>query len=254
MEVGDSSVEEMAQYYIKEIQTLQPEGPYFLGGLSFGGLAAFEMAQQLHAQGHKVALLALFDAGTPDYERLEVNDSVRRVQHHWDRVKRLNLQGRVEYVRSRVGKVIKNSYEKLNSKYRIAGTRKVHSMPKRLLPQDLLVEDKIGQAFEKYVPQIYPGKITLFRAANRSQENHTNPMLGWEGLAADGLEIHEVPGDHGSMIVEPHVGALAERLRGCIDKALIKTDQVIEQAQPELMDQIRIDLHLCLLMSSMLIQ
>ncbi|HAJ64533.1 MAG TPA: non-ribosomal peptide synthetase, partial [Cyanobacteria bacterium UBA8543] len=54
-------VKDMAAYYIKEIRTLQPEGPYFLAGYSFGGLVAFEMAQQLHAQGQKVALLALCD-------------------------------------------------------------------------------------------------------------------------------------------------------------------------------------------------
>lgn len=51
----------MAAHYIREIRTLQPEGPYLLGGASFGGLVAFEMAQQLQAQGQQVALLALMD-------------------------------------------------------------------------------------------------------------------------------------------------------------------------------------------------
>ncbi|MGB7949035.1 MAG: amino acid adenylation domain-containing protein, partial [Candidatus Binatia bacterium] len=61
----DTRVEDMASRYVREIQLLQPEGPYFLGGHCFGGLIAFEMAQQLHAQGQTVALLALMDSFVP---------------------------------------------------------------------------------------------------------------------------------------------------------------------------------------------
>jgi thioesterase domain-containing protein len=57
-----NSIEEMATAYTDELLTIQPEGPYFLGGYSFGGLVAFEMAQQLQAQGHAIALLALLDS------------------------------------------------------------------------------------------------------------------------------------------------------------------------------------------------
>ncbi|NEQ27466.1 MAG: non-ribosomal peptide synthetase, partial [Microcoleus sp. SIO2G3] len=56
-----NQVEDLAAFYIKEMKRLQPEGPYFLTGVSFGGVVAFEMAQQLHSQGEKVALLALLD-------------------------------------------------------------------------------------------------------------------------------------------------------------------------------------------------
>ena len=55
----------MAAHYIEEIRTLQPEGPYFIGGHCIGGLIAFEMAQQLHRQGERVGLLALFDSYAP---------------------------------------------------------------------------------------------------------------------------------------------------------------------------------------------
>ena len=58
-------VEDMAAHYIREIQTIQPKGPYLLGGRCFGGRVALEMAQQLQAQGEKVAILAIVEAGTP---------------------------------------------------------------------------------------------------------------------------------------------------------------------------------------------
>jgi thioesterase domain-containing protein len=56
------SVEEMASHYISEIKTINPEGPYALGGFSFGGIIAFEMAKQLKAEGKKVKIVALFDS------------------------------------------------------------------------------------------------------------------------------------------------------------------------------------------------
>ncbi|OQY54262.1 MAG: hypothetical protein B6247_12250 [Candidatus Parabeggiatoa sp. nov. 2] len=54
-------VEDLAAYYIKALRVVQPSGPYFLGGSSFGGTIAFEMAQQLQAVDQKVALLAMID-------------------------------------------------------------------------------------------------------------------------------------------------------------------------------------------------
>ena len=98
-QVGHDCIEEMAEFYIKEIRTLQPEGPYFFGGASFGGLAAYEIAQQLQARGHRVALLALFDTAGPGYPRLlpgttvlrsKVYNFVRRVQHHKESLQRLD--------------------------------------------------------------------------------------------------------------------------------------------------------------------
>lgn len=61
-------IEEMAAAYIAAIQTVQPAGPYRLGGWSFGGVVAFEMAQRLQHQGHAVSLLALFDCKAPQLE------------------------------------------------------------------------------------------------------------------------------------------------------------------------------------------
>ena len=63
-------IEEMAAHYLAQIRLIQPNGPYFLAGLSTGGNIAWEIAQRLHAQGEKVALLALFDSNAPGYYQL----------------------------------------------------------------------------------------------------------------------------------------------------------------------------------------
>ncbi len=54
-------VEAMAAYYLMAMRVHQPAGPYYVGGSSFGGLVAFEIAQQLRAQGEDVGLVALMD-------------------------------------------------------------------------------------------------------------------------------------------------------------------------------------------------
>ena len=64
--------------------------------------------------------------------------------------------------------------------------------------------------------QVYPERVTLFRAIENIW--FIDHDLGWSELAPGGLEIHDVPGDTFSMLQEPHVQGLAEKLRDCIDR------------------------------------
>src|SRR6185369_9733053 len=61
-----TTIESMAASYIKEMRSLQPEGPYQITGLSMGAVVAFEMAQQLKQMNESVSLLALLDGGCED--------------------------------------------------------------------------------------------------------------------------------------------------------------------------------------------
>ncbi len=97
---GLERVEDMAATYLQAIRTRQPCGPYYLAGLSFGGVVAFEMAQQLRAQGQEVALLALFD--TQLEASLADLESARRrslLERAWQPVRELFLKARFHYTR-----------------------------------------------------------------------------------------------------------------------------------------------------------
>jgi pimeloyl-ACP methyl ester carboxylesterase/acyl carrier protein len=59
------TIEEMAMEFVKDIRQIQPEGPYFVGGYSFGGVAAYEMVQLLQKQSAKTAGLILLDTANP---------------------------------------------------------------------------------------------------------------------------------------------------------------------------------------------
>ena len=194
-QVPHSRVEDMAAHYIKEILTIQPEGPYFLGGYSLGGVVAFEMAQQFHAQGQKVAMLALFDTQGPGwFKPLPFHTKVSR---HLSNFLQLELKEKLTYVKERL-------------------TGKFYSDNKRKSP--LLMA--LDEAARDYVPQVYSGRAILFRASEQPpvEWGRTDPQLGWGSLVAGGLEIHEVPGNHGSILSEPYVRVIAEKLQACLDR------------------------------------
>ena len=86
-QVPETDLQAMAARYVTEIRSLQPRGPYYLGGLSFGGVVAFEMARALDAQGERVGLLALFDTTRPGHwtslsKRQRFSNYARRVRYH----------------------------------------------------------------------------------------------------------------------------------------------------------------------------
>src|SRR5208282_2948718 len=89
--VENTSVEEMARAFVKELRQFQPEGPYFLGGFCLGGLLALEAAQQLTAVGQEVALLAMIQSMPPDARCFR--PSASRLHRQWyGTKKRISLE------------------------------------------------------------------------------------------------------------------------------------------------------------------
>ena len=250
-QVGHESVEEMAAYYIKEIKSLQPKGPYYLGGSSFGGLAAFEIARQLSAAGDEIGLLALLDTGTPDYPiflpsttkfRSKVYEAVRRIQHHRDSLTQLEKQERFNYIKAKIGRVqlkykrkFRNSYKKAVREF-FTRFRDESAIPSKYLQ----LEDKIWKAGQQYAPKYYAGKVTLFIASVQPLGIVADRSLGWDRFT-DRLEIHEVPGHHGSIVKEPYVSVTAKKLRACIDRTLNDRQQTNHSFEQEASRQSRYD-------------
>jgi acyl transferase domain-containing protein/thioesterase domain-containing protein/acyl carrier protein len=242
-------VEEMAAYYIEEVRRLQPEGPYYLAGSSFGGIVGYEMAQQLHEQGQRVALLALFDTYGPDYPRLLSTTTVLqrkiarvklRASLHWSNLKLLDSGQRLAYVREKSRKALRMLNRKRRALARdfkkklydlllpevVALTRFKavshfrNALKRILLPEDIRAAQETGnQASLNYEPKPYlnTGKVVLFRATEQPSGIYPDPFNGWSGLIPD-LEVCDVAGHHGSIIREPRVQALARLLNEYLDR------------------------------------
>jgi amino acid adenylation domain-containing protein len=204
-----ASVQEMAVHYLKEMRELQPVGPYFLGGRSLGGTIAFEMARQLRADGHEVALLALLDTYPAQPARF-----VRRLAGHATNLRGLSLSEKFGYIvqktrfvprkiKGRVWRAIYDSLQKLG----------------RTLPRALhRVTEFNSFAAHRYLPQTYDGHVTLFWACEDLRASN-DPVACWRALAVGGLEVQKIPGDHLNIIKEPHVAELANKLTDCLQRA-----------------------------------
>ncbi|BAY48354.1 amino acid adenylation domain-containing protein [Scytonema sp. HK-05] len=231
-----TSIEDMAAYYIEALRTVQPRGPYFLGGWSFGGLVAFEMAQQLQASGHEVALLALLDTAAPvSSNQPSVGDSLRFL---FTTVARYIWSFFLDYFYL-ISASNKNQVDSFTSRFplfnpifnnfvrRIETNLFSHFIPqesKSRILRELTIRPMLrvfhanSQATVNYVPQVYPHRITLFRTSVQSSIAEANLTMGWGEIALKGVEIHNIPGNHLTMLRKPHIQVLAEQLKACIEK------------------------------------
>jgi aspartate racemase len=184
------SLEEMATHYIKEIRTVQPEGPYFLGGYSLGGVIAYEMAQQLTAQGEETGLVVLLDS-------------------YPGKVKSMR-QSFLRLLLSPQQLFFDMPYAAVDSMRRRIKRGKVAPGLKTVFHTNFAIADR-------YVLKPYAGRVALFRAAEKSWRTSSDPYALWSTLAPQ-LETHEIPGDHRGILYEPQVGHLARGLKARIDE------------------------------------
>jgi len=211
-------IEAIAAHYIQAIQTLQPQGAYLLGGWSFGGLVAFEMAQQLTRSGQQVSLLAILDTPAPG-SRSVIHQSLKFLLGTalWSTVPFLLDYGTLALDRLQ-------SWHPWFSRWQSSGTA-LRAMA-GLVPQEsrlqLLDESAIAtvlrivyanaQAAYRYVPQCYGDRLTLFRADEQPDALTNNLTLGWDRLAKQ-VQLHQIPGNHLSLLKQPHVQVLAQQLQ-----------------------------------------
>jgi amino acid adenylation domain-containing protein len=110
-------VQTVISYYLEELLSFQPQGPYYLAGYSFGGILAYEVAQHLCQRGHQVALLALLEPAHPmglnwlrqrlqALQQLEhyTNLSIflRNIEYHLSNLSALSLPNQVSYINQRL--------------------------------------------------------------------------------------------------------------------------------------------------------
>jgi amino acid adenylation domain-containing protein len=217
-----TTVEEMAAHYLSEIRTVQPHGPYYLGGASYGGLVAWEMACQLHDAGEPVKLLALFDTHGPGYPEtmagtskfaMWVQTQRQVLQHHWSTFWMLPRARRLEYLASKGQKLRRRVKRLFRRRMKRVGNA-VYRLMGRSIPESLQVtQDVIVMAGEKYRPRRYRGPVVVFRASQQPYGVKPNRTLGWDTVADGELRVVEIPGFHGTMVVEPRVGLLVAQLQ-----------------------------------------
>ena len=238
-DTASTRLEDMAAGYVRAIRTVQPEGPYLLGGWSMGGVLAYEMARQLISRRNEVALLALFDARPP----MLVPQGERTDDPH--------ITAAFARYLGLPDEAIRELWTRLNESDRgrhLLDLLEV-AQSNEVLPRSTVLTEIAGmlgvfknnyRALESYAPRACSAKITFFRAAEINEDDRNDWTLrlrsrfgaanqtkqlaltqrdiaGWKELATSGMVVYDAPGDHHSMIKEPQVEVLGGLLRTCLD-------------------------------------
>jgi thioesterase domain-containing protein/acyl carrier protein len=203
-------IEEMASYFIQSIQTIQPQGSYFIVGYSFGGIVAFDIARQLTEQGKKVAFLGLLDIRCPVIPEL-ATPFREWIDVQLDRMRKLTIKEQFDYLMEKL----------FNPKSQVYRDEVVAALCDLDLftPELVKVLDCNVYAAKEYQPQAFAGRATLFWSEYQNWYIKKHPSLGWGNLVTDGLDIQRIPGNHMTLMKEPHVQVLAEKLSLSIAEA-----------------------------------
>ena len=197
-----------AAYYARDIVKVQPQGPYHLTAVSFGGIIAYETAQILVSQGHEVKFLGLLDSYCPKEDAAYQPPAVKdRIIGHLQRIRSRGISHIYNRINWRIGAIADKIRYFL---YKIDWIRDnfADTMGRNFAQTQYIQERKEQQRVNQgYEIDSYPGKVWLFRATD-----DVNPKLGWQDLAEGGLSIDDIPGEHIEMLTEPNVKVLAEKI------------------------------------------
>ena len=176
-----TSVPDLAARFRRDILTIQPTGPYLLGGMCEGGIIALEIALQLQAQGHEIALLAEFDTPVNGYWRKRAIDWVL---HGWSLIYSGRLVPRMrDHTRARLTRRVTRSPEEETYSYIVKVT---------------------WEAIRAYRPdRVFEGEIHLFRSPRSPPWPYEDAAAGWHARASQGIRVHDVVGEHVEIFCAP---------------------------------------------------
>ncbi|KPA09958.1 non-ribosomal peptide synthetase/polyketide synthase, partial [Candidatus Magnetomorum sp. HK-1] len=211
-----NSIEKMADIYLEEILTIQPQGPYWLGGSSFGGMVAYELANRIHNKLGDVQLLFMVDTPGPGQMMKPFEDDAAMLDHMFGeelsfsakqlREHSINLQSQIAFISARA-----NEIQKENS-----------------LPPDFglhyvdMVKTHTNSMF-KYKPKAYTGPLLFFRHNEEMPEYAAHPELAWLPFVEKEANVYTINGNHLTMNMGNNVLQMVKHIKRYLkDKAILK--------------------------------
>ena len=214
-------LEQMASHYVAEVRSLQPEGPYYLGGYCMGGGVSLEMAQQLHAQGQKVALVALLETynicQNPKAPSLLLRCYyfAQTLKFHFENFTMLGRDDAFAFFR-RKAKIQRSRIKAALHIWLSTRLPRLRRSERSPYPHVSLARYN-DRAFAQYRPQPFAGRLVLFRP-KKYYARLDDPEFGWRGIARDGVDVRHLPVSPRGMLVQPFVRLLAEKLKVYLEK------------------------------------
>jgi thioesterase domain-containing protein/acyl carrier protein len=203
----------IAACLVDSILDYQKEGPFYLGGWSASGVVAYEIARQLIDKGHEVALLVMFDTVNPAFQKsvprgVWLGSRAKKIKFQVAELLGLKLKNAPAYVAEKVkefGRKIEAAAWQIQYKIRMRRNGDPLENPEQIL----------HLAISSYRPPAYTRRLVFFKCADRPPGDAWDMSRGWPHLVTGGFEVYEIPGDHRSMFLEPHVETLAVHMMNC---------------------------------------
>jgi amino acid adenylation domain-containing protein len=197
----DERIEDMAAHYISEIRSVQPHGPYLVGGHCAGSWVGFELARQLEAAGEEVAGVLLVDLGPPGIDRPEISNW----RYAWHRLKFFKADGRL--------------WSALAWQAKIA----INRVLLRRVGREAVRNTSAVQAAHHRAHRSYGGgdvrcDLVLIRTDETIALGDRSWFLRWDERTSAELHVTDpVVGIHSDLLEQPNVKVLAATMRSAID-------------------------------------
>ncbi|NWF69420.1 MAG: amino acid adenylation domain-containing protein [Chloroflexi bacterium] len=214
-----ASVDMVAEAFIEEIKSIQPRGPYYLGGCFASGLVAVEIARRLKEQGEEVAFLAAI-ATVPRPRTV-----AERAQ---GKVTKILLGGPAKWrdTLTTVYNEILHIGETIENIQHIfwKGAVRLSKITGRPLPfvlrTGLYEEFAVRRATNNYVaPAFYDGEMTLFLPPGWYDSFSVRPQWGWGEVLANTPQVYKIPGDPCTIFSAENVPVLGAQLKALLIRA-----------------------------------
>ncbi|MBB5637385.1 amino acid adenylation domain-containing protein [Pedobacter cryoconitis] len=207
---------DIARYYIESILAQNPEGPYALAGYSFGGYVVIEMARQLRELGHEIKMLGIFDTNAKnlDFHGSTAQVFLERLKKQLPKfwwISRSLLRNPVPTLKYQA-EVFKHKFLYLFGQKTEQNEEKggIYEIMRR-------IDEKYDIAYKNYKLTPFDEKIHLFRARDNVYFVEDYKYLGWQKYAMKGVEVHDVKGDHKTMLLAPYDKEFARKLQEVLD-------------------------------------
>lgn len=193
------SLQRIASCLLRKLLSTQSQGPYVIGGLCLGGILAYEIASQLQAGGHEVALLVLLDPPNPSCieSHLRLTPKLSHPRYLLRRAARLGLRMSVVRFRTHLLK-------------RLAHSVRARAERTELRVSRGMIQEMVEDAAFVYQPEKYEGKVLLLLASDRPP--HENFVRRWQAIVSGNLHVQYVPGHHTELVEEPNVRSVADAI------------------------------------------
>lgn len=221
---GARHIEDMARGYVQEIRTVQPSGPYLVGGWCLGGDIAFEMAQQLRREGLPVALVLMVDNPRPEHIRTAPSSGASHVRNRvgarlameWSNLAEVATRQQGRYIMertARLGRTARSAVERLTTD---GSGRLPLGLPHSRSYRQTQIAALHEKAYETYRPQPYAGRVAVLRAEHQPWGRAPDPSLGWSAVVDGPMMLYTLPGHRIGLLEGPR----ARRVSAIVEEAM----------------------------------